>query len=270
MIIAIDMGNTNAVIGCMEGEKMVFTSHISTDRSKTVDEYALLFKGILEMHGIDPNALEGGIISSVVPMLRPVLRDAVERLTGKRPLLVGAGVKTGLNIKIDNPAQLGGDLVVAAVGACAKYPRPIVLFDMGTATTVSVIDGKGDFLGGMIIPGLRVAVDALSARASQLPLNISLEAPESLIGANTIDCMRSGAIYGNAAMLDGIIDRVEEELCAPVTAVATGNLISMVLPYCERKIYPEPNLLLHGLRLLYEKNTRKSRHTAGGEGGDDR
>ena len=179
-------------------------------------------------------------------------------------------MKTGLNIKIDNPAQLGGDLVVAAVGACAKYPRPIVLFDMGTATTVSVIDRSGSYLGGMIIPGLRVAVDALSARASQLPLNISLEAPESLIGANTIDCMRSGAIYGNAAMLDGIIDRVEEELCAPVTAVATGNLISMVLPYCERKIYPEPNLLLHGLRLLYEKNTRKSRHTAGGEGGDDR
>lgn len=257
MIVAIDMGNTNAVIGCMEGEKMIFTSHISTDRSKTVDEYALLFKGIFEMNHIDPKTLEGGIISSVVPMLRPVLRDAVELLTGKRPLLVGAGVKTGLNIKIDNPTQLGGDLVVVAVAACAKYPKPIVIFDMGTATTASVIGKDGSYLGGMIIPGLRVAVDALSARASQLPLNISLEAPEKMIGTNTIDCMRSGAIYGNAAMLDGIIERLEEELGEPVSAVATGNLISMVIPYCEKKIYSEPDLLLHGLRLLYEKNSRK-------------
>lgn len=257
MIVAIDMGNTNAVIGCMEGEKLIFTSHISTDRSKTVDEYALLFKGIFEMNRIDPKTLDGGIISSVVPMLRPVLRDAVQVLTGKKPLLVGAGVKTGLNIKIDNPAQLGGDLVVAAVAACAKYPRPIVIFDMGTATTASVIDQNGSYLGGMIIPGLRVAVDALSARASQLPLNISLEAPEHLIGTNTIDCMRSGAIYGNAAMIDGIIDRVEDELGAPVTAVATGNLVSLVTPYCERRIHEEPNLLLRGLGLLYEKNCRK-------------
>ena len=245
MILAIDVGNTNAVIGCMDGKKPVFTAHISTDRSKTVDEYGLLLQGIFHRNGIDPKTLEGGIVSSVVPMLRPVLRDAVELLTGKKPLLVGAGLKTGLNIKIDNPAQLGGDLVV---------------FDLGTATTASVLDENGSYLGGMIIPGLRVAVDALSSKASQLPLNISLEPPASIIGTNTVDCMRSGAIYGHAAMLDGIIERVEEELGQPVTAVATGSLVSLVVPYCERKIYEEPDLLLQGLCLLYEKNgTRRGR-----------
>ena len=260
MILAIDVGNTNAVIGCMDGKKPVFTAHISTDRSKTVDEYGLLLQGIFHRNGIDPKTLEGGIVSSVVPKLRPVLRDAVELLTGKKPLLVGAGLKTGLNIKIDNPAQLGGDLVVVAVAACAKYRGPVVIFDLGTATTASVLDENGSYLGGMIIPGLRVAVDALSSKASQLPLNISLEPPASIIGTNTVDCMRSGAIYGHAAMLDGIIERVEEELGQPVTAVATGSLVSLVVPYCERKIYEEPDLLLQGLCLLYEKNgTRRGR-----------
>ena len=256
MIVAIDMGNTNAVIGCMEGEKLIFTSHISTDRSKTVDEYALLFKGIFEMNHIDPKTLDGGIISSVVPMLRPVLRDAVQMLTGKKPLLVGAGVKTGLNIKIDNPAQLGGDLVVAAVAACAKYPRPIVIFDMGTATTASVIDQNGSYLGGMIIPGLRVAVDALSARASQLPLNISLEAPEHIIGKNTAECMKSGTIYSAAAAMDGIIDRLSEELDGDVTVVATGGLAGKIVPHCRREITLDEDLLLKGLAVIYQKNRR--------------
>ena len=260
MILAIDVGNTNAVIGCMDGKKPVFTAHISTDRSKTVEEYALLLSGIFSLRGIAVSRLEGSILSSVVPVLTPVLRDAVESLTGEKPLVVGAGLKTGLNIKIDNPAQLGGDLVVVAVAACAKYRGPVVIFDLGTATTASVLDENGSYLGGMIIPGLRVAVDALSSKASQLPLNISLEPPASIIGTNTVDCMRSGAIYGHAAMLDGIIERVEEELGQPVTAVATGSLVSLVVPYCERKIYEEPDLLLQGLCLLYEKNgTRRGR-----------
>lgn len=261
MILAIDMGNTNAVLGCMERGKAVFTSHFGTDRTKTADEYALLFRGFCQRGGVDPAALEGGMVSSVVPMLRPVMKEAVTRLTGKTPILVEAGLKTGLQIQIDDPAQLGGDLVVVAVAARKKYPGPLVIFDMGTATTASVIDGQGRYRGGMIIPGLRVAVDALSRRASQLPLNINLEPPAHVIGTNTMDCMRAGAIYGNAAMLDGILERVEDELGEPVTAVATGSLVSLVVPYCQRVIHEEPDLLLQGLCLLYEKNSR--RHTQG-------
>ena len=169
---------------------------------------------------------------------------------------MGSGVKTGLNIKTDNPAQVGSDRVVDAVAACAKYPKPIMVVDMGTSTTVSVIDGKGDFLGGMIIPGLRLAVDALSAKASQLPQNISLEAPEKMIGANTLDCMKSGSVYGCAAMLDGLLGRVERALGASVTAVATGGNSSLVIPLCRRKFHLEPDLLLEGLRILYEKNVQ--------------
>lgn len=257
MILAIDVGNTNAVIGCMDGKKPVFTAHISTDRSKTVDEYGLLLQGIFHRNGIDPKTLEGGIVSSVVPMLRPVLRDAVELLTGKKPLLVGAGLKTGLNIKIDNPAQLGSDRVVDAVAACARYEKPVLIVDMGTSTTVSVVDRDNSFLGGMIIPGLRVAVDALSSRASQLPLNISLEAPEKMIGTNTLDCMRSGSLYGTAAMLDGIVNRVEKQLGQPVTAVATGGLGRLVVPLCRRPFHYDPDLLLQGLGILFRKNHPK-------------
>ena len=256
MILAIDVGNTNAVIGCMDGKKPVFTAHISTDRSKTVDEYGLLLQGIFHRNGIDPKTLEGGIVSSVVPMLRPVLRDAVELLTGKKPLLVGAGLKTGLNIKIDNPAQLGGDLVVVAVAACAKYRGPVVIFDLGTATTASVLDENGSYLGGMIIPGLRVAVDALSSKASQLPLNISLEPPASIIGTNTVDCMRSGMMYGTAAMIDGLVERMEEELGHRCTLIATGGLAQFITPLCKREIILEKDLLLKGLNIIYKKNKK--------------
>lgn len=254
MILAIDVGNTNIVVGGLEGKEILFTARFSTDRGKTEDEYAILLKGIFEMRSILPSQIDGGIISSVVPSLKKILRDAVQLLTGKIPLIVGAGVKTGLDIKIDNPAQLGSDLVVDAVAACAAYPKPILIFDMGTATTLSVIDAQGHYMGGMIFPGLRLAVDALSARASQLPFISLLEEPEQLIGTNTINCMTSGAIYGNAAMLDGIIDRVEEALGQPATVLATGGLVSRVIPYCKRKVIGDEHLMLRGLQILYEKN----------------
>ena len=193
MILAIDIGNTQIVVGCLQGEERISSFRVATDRSKTAEEYALLLSGIFSLRGIAVSRLEGSILSSVVPVLTPVLRDAVESLTGEKPLVVGAGLKTGLNIKIDNPAQLGSDRVVDAVAACARYEKPVLIVDMGTSTTVSVVDGYNSILGGMSIPGLRVAVDALSSRASQLPLNISLEAPEKMIGTNTLDCMRSGS-----------------------------------------------------------------------------
>lgn len=255
MILAIDTGNTNTVLGCLQGDDLLFTLRIHSDRDKTADEYALLLEGLLARQGVDPATLEGGIISSVVPELRTVLAAAVEQLTGKKCLIVGSGIKTGLDIRTDDPQKLGADLVVDAVAALAEYTPPLAIFDMGTATTLSVISEKGAYLGGMIIPGLRVSVDALSARAAQLPY-IHLGAPEKVIGSNTVDCMQAGAIYGSAAMLDGLVDRVEEALGRKVTAIATGGLMTVVHPYCKREIHFEPNLLLKGLNLLYHKNMR--------------
>lgn len=253
MILAIDIGNTNIVLGGLEQGEQVFSARCASDRNKTEDEYALIFQGILAMHGVKPADIEGGILSSVVPYLRTVVPKAIYLLTGKQIMVVGSGLKTGLNIRMDNPASLGSDLVVDAVAAIAKYPTPIAIFDMGTATTLSVIAKNGDYIGGMIIPGLRVSVDALSARAAQLPY-ITFTTPKSPIGTNTIDCMQAGAIYGCAAMMDGLLDRLEEELGEPVSAVLTGGLGGLVVSCCKREIHYEPSLLIDGLRILYEKN----------------
>ena len=253
MILAIDIGNTNIVVGGMEGRRLVFTLRIRSDRNKTVDEYLLEFKGLLELKGVSPSQVEGGILSSVVPELKIVIGRAMEVLTGRRFLVVGTGIRTGLNIKMDNPSQLGADLVVDAVAALAQYRPPLVIFDMGTATTMSVLDRDGGYIGGQIIPGMRLSMDALSARAAQLPY-INLEGRVELIGTNTITCMQAGAVYSTAAMLDGLIQRVEEKLEQPVTAVATGGLMPLVLPYGRQKLHYHENLMLEGLELLYEKN----------------
>ena len=256
MILVIDIGNTNIVMGCVKDKQLLFTARVSSDRSKTEDEFTLMLKGILDMHGVSCSQIEGGIISSVVPELKKVMGETVKRLTGKTFLMVGSGLKTGLNIRTDAPDKLGSDLVVDAVAASAKYPEPTVIFDMGTATTLSVLDAEGRYIGGMIIPGLRVSVDALSARAAQLPY-INLDTPNEVIGKNTVDCMQAGVIYGHAAMLDGLIDRVEDSLGRPVTAVITGGLSRIVVPHCRRKIIYYENLLLDGLVILYEKNLGK-------------
>ncbi|MCI8651136.1 MAG: type III pantothenate kinase [Oscillospiraceae bacterium] len=258
MILAIDIGNTNTVLGGMEGSQLLFMLRIRSDPLKTAAEYMLTIKGLLELKDVDPAQIEGGIISSVVPELKNVMGRAMEELTGKQFLVVGSGIKTGLNIKMDNPGQLGADLVVDAVAALSKYKPPLVFFDMGTATTLSVIDKKSNYIGGMIIPGLRLSVDALSAKAAQLPY-INLNAPEQLIGTNTIACMQAGAIYSNAAMIDGLLERVEEALGEPVTAVATGGLMATVLPYCKRTIHYDENLMLEGLRILYQKNCSRKK-----------
>ena len=254
MILAIDAGNTHIVLGCLEGDAIRFTARLCTDRAKTRDEYALLFRSLFDLHRMDPAALEGSVLSSVVSELTDALCGAAAAVTGKKPLVVGAGIKTGLNIKIDDPGQLGADLVVDAVAATEKYPKPLVIFDMGTANTMSVIDREGRFLGGAILAGLRLSVDALSSGTSQLP-HIQLAVPKKVICSNTVECMQSGALYGHAAMLDGLIDRVEAELGEPLAAVvATGGLAPLVIPLCRRKISVEENLMLRGLRLIYDKN----------------
>ena len=257
MILAIDVGNTNIVLGGVDKGRDIFSVRLASDRNKTADQYALDIQGVLNMYHVEVSEIEGGIISSVVPYLQSVIPQAVKILTGIDIMVVGPGIKTGLDIRTDNPKAVGSDLIVGAIAAKAKYKLPIAIVDMGTATTVSVMDENGAYLGGMIIPGLWTSVNALSSLAAQLP-NIDLTGSAKVLGTNTIDCMRSGALIGCAAMLDGIIDRVEEELGMSVSAVLTGGVSPLVAPYCRRNFYLEPDILIRGLELLYEKNKNKS------------
>ncbi len=255
MILTIDVGNTNIVVGVYRKDELILTLRLKTDATKTEDEYMILFNSSLRVNHLIPEEIEGSIISSVVPNLSAVLAQAVQKLTGHTPLIVGPGIKTGLPIKIDDPSQLGSDLVVAAVGALQKYTPPLILIDMGTATTFSAVDAAGNFLGGAIIPGLRVSLGALTQQAAQIS-QIDLSAPKKAIGTNTNDSLRSGLILGCADMIDGMCKRFNEELGGKATVIATGGLAAKVLPYCSTEVIIEPDLLPNGLLALYKKNQK--------------
>ena len=247
MLLAIDIGNTNIVIGCIEAEKICHELRLATDLVKTSDQYWMDLKGVLALYDLQADEIEGVIISSVVPPVLNSLRTAVMKLTGRTPMVVGPGLKTGLNIAGGNAGQVGSDLVVAAVAALRDYPAPVIIIDMGTATTMMAIDQTGTFLGGSICPGVKVSSEVLTTRTSQLP-GISLEAPKHVIGRNTIECMQSGIMLGAACMIDGMIERMEEELGVKATVVATGGISRFVLPMCRSEIRYDRDLLLRGLR----------------------
>lgn len=253
MVLAVDIGNTNVVVGCFDKDEIRFVERLSTNRNSTSLEYAVLIKTVLELNGIPVSDFEGGIISSVVPSVTNRVKQAMEKITGTEVLVVGPGVKTGLKIKLDNPSQLGSDRVADSVAATNFYPCPLIIIDMGTATTVSVVDADKSFVGGMIMPGLMVSMEALSSKTSQLP-QISLDAPKKAIGRNTVDCIRSGLIYGNAAAIDGLIGNIEQELGEKCTVISTGGLAKIVTPLCKREIIEDDKLLLKGLMIIYEKN----------------
>lgn len=255
MILAIDIGNTNIVLGGMEAGEIVFVARMATDPIKTSDQYHLELRNMLALFQVDLSKLEGTIISSVVPPVQNSMHTAVIKMTKKEPLIVGPGIRTGLNVQVDNPKQVGSDLIVAAVAGVRFYGAPLMIVDMGTATTISVIDENKSFRGGCICPGLRISMDALTSRTAQLP-GISLDAPKHAIGRNTVDCMRSGIMLGAAAMLDGLLDRMEEEIGRPMPVVATGGISQFVIPMCRRKISYDKNLLLKGLEILYRNNTK--------------
>lgn len=255
MIIAIDIGNSNIVLGCLENGSICFEARMATDRIKTADQYCAELKTMLGLFDVDPANVEGSIVSSVVPLVQQVIVQALERLTGKPCLTVGPGLKTGLNIKIDNPAQAGSDLIVGAVAAIEAYGAPLCVIDLGTATTISVIDRDKVFRGGSIAPGVMLSLNALSSGTAQLPA-ISLERPRKAVGTNTVDSMRSGLLLGSAAMLDGMLERIEDELGYPTRVIATGGLAKFIVPLCKRKMEIDDHLLLRGLDLLYSKNVR--------------
>ncbi|MGN0108434.1 MAG: type III pantothenate kinase [Hominilimicola sp.] len=254
MILAIDIGNTNIVVGCCEGKKIFFMERLTTNHTATALEYAISLKAILELSDVEKKDINGAIISSVVPSVTYTVKKAVKKLIGAEALVIGPGIKTGLSIKTDNPAQLGSDLVVDAVAGIQEYGAPLIVFDLGTATTVSVINKEKEYLGGMILPGMMISLNAMVSGTSQLP-KISLDKPKKLIGTNTIDCMKSGILYGTASSMDGIIDRIRDEIGA-VTVVATGGLAGTIVPLCRNKVILDDELLIKGLMIIYNKNVQ--------------
>ena len=255
MLLGIDIGNTNLTIGCFEDDKILFKARIATDKDRTSDQYGVEIKSMLEAYGVHVSDIDDCIISSVVPPVFHSVRTGVYKIIGKQPMVVGPGLKTGLNIHMDVPSQVGSDRIVIAVAALAEYKAPLILMDMGTATTIEVVEPENVYLGGVIFPGVRLSLDALTGRAAQLP-GISLDKPKNVIGKNTVDCMRSGMMYGTAAMIDGLVERMETELGHSATLIATGGLAQFITPLCKRDIILDKDLLLKGLNILYKKNKR--------------
>ena len=255
MLLAIDIGNTNLVIGCIQDDKILFKARIATDSIRTSDQYGVEIKNMIEAFGVKVSDISDCIISSVVPPVFHSVRTGVMKVIGKQPMVVGPGLKTGLDIHMDVPSQVGSDRIVIAVAALAEYKAPLILMDLGTATTIEVVEPDNVYAGGVIFPGVRLSLDALTSRAAQLP-GISLDKPRQVIGKNTVDSMRSGMMYGTAAMIDGLVERIEAALGHQATLIATGGLAQFITPLCKREIILEKDLLLKGWNNIYKKYKR--------------
>jgi type III pantothenate kinase len=253
VILAINIGNTHITLGGYKEEKLVFSSRMATELKNTEEQYAISLKAILDLHELDAKNFSGAIISSVVPGLTALIQQAIRMILGVTALIVGPGVKSGLNILIDNPAQLGADLVTSAVAAISKFPLPCILIYFETATTISVIDKKGNFKGCIISAGVNTTLDILTDRTALLT-HVSIETPPSVIGKNSIHSMQSGLVYGTACMIDGLVSRIEQELKETTTVVATGQRANEITRNCQREVTVADNLILEGLRLIYLKN----------------
>ena len=256
MILTVDIGNSNIVLGGVTGETIEFEARLRTDATKTSDEYCIDLSMILDVYHVSSEDIEGAIIASVVPQVLNSMQTAIKKLTGKSSLVVGPGLKTGLNIKIENPSQTGADLVVGNVAALREHKPPLIVIDMGTATTMTVLDETGALIGGCICPGVKISLDALTDRTALLP-GLQLDQPKKAIGRNTIDCMRSGIMMGNACMLDGMVERMEAELGQKCTVVATGGIAKFIVPLCKTPMIYDKDLIVKGLAALYRDNKRK-------------
>lgn len=258
MILTIDIGNSNIVLGGVREEEIVFEARLRTDATKTSDQYCVDLKILMDVYDVKAEDIEGIIIASVVPQVLNSLQTAIKKLTGKQCLVVGPGLKTGLNIRLENPSQTGADLVVGAVAALREHKPPMIIIDMGTATTMTVLDSSGALIGGCICPGVKISMDALTDRTALLP-GLQLDAPKKAIGRNTIDCMRSGIMMGTACMLDGMVERMEQELGMKTTVVVTGGIAKFVVPMCRTPMVYDKDLLVKGLAALYRENTSRQR-----------
>ena len=255
MILTIEIGNSTITLGGVEGNDIRFECRINTDRVKTSDTYCIDLKTLLEIYGVELQNIEGVIIASVVPQVLNSVRTAIRKLLGKEPLVVGPGLKTGLDIRLENPGQMGAGLVAADVAALSEHKPPLIVIDMGTATTMTVLDPNGAHLGGCVCPGVKISLEALTGQTSLLP-GIQLDSPKQALGRNTADAMRSGIMFGTAAMLDGMIDRFQAETGWDFTIVATGGLARHIVPLCRHGILYDRHLNIKGLAKLYRDNTR--------------
>ena len=255
MILTVDIGNSNIVLGGVRDKEIVFEARLRTEPTKTSDQYCVDLKILMEVYGVSNTDIEGTIIASVVPQVLNSMRTAIQKLTGKVPLVVGPGLKTGLNILLENPGQTGADLVVADVAALREHKPPLIIIDMGTATTMSVLDKNGAHIGGCIIPGVKISMDALTDRTALLP-GLQLDQPKKAIGRSTIDAMRSGIMMGTACMLDGMVERMEAELGSKTTVIVTGGIAKFIVPMCKTPMIYDKDLIIKGLAALYRDNKR--------------
>lgn len=253
MILTIDVGNSEIALGSFEKDNLLFVARLTTNPRQTDDEYSMKIEGALRLHNIDKTQIRGVIISSVVPQLNRVLKKAVTHLFGVEPLVVGPGIKTGLAIRCDAPSSVGADLICACVAAHRLYGGPCLIVDIGTATKMMVVDDNGAFIGVSIMPGVLMGLDALATGTAQLP-NIDLGVPGSVIAKNTIDCMKSGVVFGHACMVDGMIERIYDEIGKKLPVYVTGGLASVILPHCRHEMLLDERMVLKGLHIIYQKN----------------
>ncbi|MFD2115449.1 type III pantothenate kinase [Paenibacillus yanchengensis] len=253
MILVIDVGNTNIVIGIFNDKELLQNWRLSTNRSATVDEYGMILQNLFQHVGVKASQVESVVISTVVPPLLPVLEQLSHKYIQRTPLIVGPGTKTGLNIRYENPREVGADRIVTSVAAIAKYGAPLIVIDFGTATTFDYIDVQGDYLGGAIVPGIGISTEALYQRAAKLP-RIELVKPKSVIGRNPVTSMQAGIIFGYAGQVDGIVNRIKKEFKVNPTVVATGGMAELIAEESESIKVVDPLLTLEGLRLIYDRN----------------
>lgn len=256
MILAVDIGNTNICLGGFEGDKLLFTARLSTDAKNTEDEYASRLVSTMAIHGINREDIDGAIIASVVPSLTSTFSKAITFVFGIEPLLVGPGIKTGVNIHCDIPSSVGADIICACAAAHGLYGSPALVIDFGTATKMIVVNNNCTFDGLSIIPGVMTSLHALSNSAAQLP-EVGLDTPNAVAAKNTADCMRSGVIYGNASLIDGMVERISKEFDKEFKVYATGGLAEPIVKYCKTEIIQDDNLVLKGINIIYSKNNKK-------------
>ena len=253
MLLAIDVGNTNIVYGLFDGERLVHKFRVESARGRTADEYAVALRSLLDMHGIDPGSVDAAIIACVVPSLTEPMVRLVRSAFGRDALLVGPGIRSGMAILIENPREVGADRIADAVAGFDRAKGGVVVVDFGTSTNFDVVTPKGEYLGGVLAPGLQISADALFTRAAKLP-RVEIAKPPKVVGRNTVHAMQSGIVYGYVGLVDGLVDRILAELGYPCAVIATGGLASLIAPLSRTITAVDDELTLIGLRILYDRN----------------